>query len=566
MTSRPADQSRLVRNSMDRRAFLRRLGVGGAIAASAGSLPLLNASALQGKGKPGGRITEVALGDMKTFNPVLLADVYSGNASAMIYDPLYMINIKGSIEPCLATAMPKVSNGGRTYTVTLRSDAKWSDGTPVTADDVKMTYDFLISPNYTQVDSPNRTTYSQYMDSVNVVDQHTLAFSSKTVYAPFMLQFMHLGILPKSVYGSLAPIDVNTAPANTKPTVTNGPFMNAVWTQGQQTTFKRNPHYYRGAPQVDNYIIKPVTSSTNVINLLLSGEADVGQIDNSQYQAAKSNSKLTASIVQPAEFVSVVLQMDPAKSKLFTDERVRQALYWALDREAFVKSIYFGFAKVANGPLPPVMADWYDSSVNNHYSYNPSKANHLLDAAGFKRGPDGIRANGDLKLSFPVLVPDTDQVEIEMTTAIQSQWKKVGVDIQIKPADLDLVIVPALNVNYNFTAIVVGDGVGPDPDTSQFWETRSATTTSYNSGDYSNSQLDNLMNEAVTTLDNSKRKQLYRQIDQQLISNPPRIFLTFPEEALAVSKRILNYPTSVPINGFVSRQYYINKVVTTDGK
>lgn len=571
MTSQREDQGWLIGSPIDRRSFLRRLGAGGAVVASAGAVPLLDAcgspssgSGNSGTGKKGGRITEVALADMQTFNTVLLHDVYSIAASSMIYDPLYMTNPQGTIVPCLAAAMPTVSNGDKTYTVKLRQDAKWTDGSPVTSADVKLTYDLMVAPQYANVNASTRSTYTQYLESVTVVDQHTLQFTSKVVYAPFMSKFMLLGIMPKSVYGSLTADEVNTAPANTKPTVTNGAFKNAVWTQGQQTTFQANPDYYRGAPLIDDYIIKPVANSTNVINLLLSGEADLGQIDNSQYTAAKANAKLNVAIQEQGEFVYSVLQLDPTKSKLFLDKRVRQALYWAMDREGIVKSIYFGYAQVANGPIAPIMADWYDSTISPQYKSDPSKAEQLLDAAGFKKGPDGIRANGDVKLSFQCLVPDTDQVEIEMATAIQSQWQKVGVHMDIKPADLNLVIVPALIDNYNFTMIILGESVGPDPDTSNFWQTRSATTGKGNSGDYSNPQLDKLMDQGVTTLDTAKRKQLYDQITSILLTDPPALFLVYPEATYCVAKRVLHFPTAQA--KATSRQFYVAKLETTDGK
>jgi peptide/nickel transport system substrate-binding protein len=570
MSSDSRDRGRVLGHRIDRRSFLQHLGVGGALSLSAAAIPLVEACGSPsassgggtGKGKKGGTIVEAALADMHTFNTVLLSDVYSIAASSMIYDPLYMTDPKGAIVPCLAASMPAITNGGKTYTVKLRQDAKWTDGTPVTSADVKLTYDFVVAPEYQAVNSPSRTTFSQYMQSVDVVDKYTIAFTSTTVYAPFMAQFMGLGIMPKSVYGSLAPADVNTATANTKPTVTNGAFKDAVWTQGEQTTFKPNPDYYRGAPLIDEYVIKPVANSTNVINLLLSGEADIGQIDNSQYSAAKGSSKLNVAIVKKAEFVYAVLQLDPTRSKLFEDERVRQALYWAMDREAYVKSIYFGYAEVANGPISPSMADWYDPDVTPAYTYDPAKAEKLLDEAGFKMGSDGIRANGDLQLSWDVLVPDTDEVEIQLTPAIQNDWKKIGVNIQIKPADLDLVIVPALDNNYDFSMIILGESVGPDPDTSVFWETRSATTGHGNSGDYSNPQVDQLLKEGVTTLSNGKRKEIYDQISSLLATDPPALFLVYPEATLVVSKRVLNYSTSQA----VSRQYYINKLETTDGK
>ncbi|MGH7920771.1 MAG: ABC transporter substrate-binding protein, partial [Candidatus Dormibacteraceae bacterium] len=116
------------------------------------------------------------------------------------------------------------------------------------------------------------------------------------------------------------------------------------------------------------------------------------------------------------------MNLDPAKSPVFQDVRVRQALYWALDREAIVKTIYFGFATVANGPIPPTLKQYYDGNVKPLYTHDPKKAGQLLDEAGWKTGSTGVRAKDGQELSFPVMVPSSDQVEINMAQAIQAQW------------------------------------------------------------------------------------------------------------------------------------------------
>lgn len=550
-------------SQFDRRTFLRGAGVAGALTVAAGAVPLLQACGTtasisgSGSGKKGGRIIEASLGDMETFNPIIAQDVYSGNAAQMIYDPLYMFDPSGNIKPCLAASMPAISNGGKTYTIKLNQKARWTDGSPVTSADVKMTYDFIYAPQYAAVKYPSRTNAVKYIKSVDVVDTYTVAITTNFPYAPFMATYGVFQILPHSVYGSLSPDEVNTAPANTKPTVTNGAFKNAVWTPGQQQTFKANPDYYRGAPRIDEYVIKPSASSTNVINLLLSGEADFGQIDTSQVSAAQANKNLTVSLEPRNEFVYAIFQLDPSKSQLFQDVRVRQALYWATDRQGIVKSIYFNEATVANGPIPPVLKSWYEPHTNPDYTLNTNKANQLLEEAGFTKGSNGVRSKGGLQLAWDLIVPSTDQVEIQLATALQSQWKKVGVNITLKPVDLTTVLVPDL-VAGTFDMILLGEQTSIDPDSSTFWTSGSTS----NFGKYSNPSLDTLMQQGVTTIDASQRKPIYQKITNGLLSDPPCLFFVFPDAPEAVNKRILHFPRSQ----VVSRAYFINQLETTDGK
>lgn len=543
---------------VDRRTFLRGLGVGGALAVSGITPVLLEACGstvtTSGTGHAGGHIVEAMPGDIATFNSVLLTDVYSIAASSMIYDPLYMFNPSGAVVPCLAASQPQTSNGGRTYTVKLRTDAKWTDGSPVTTADVALTYNLQFAPKYSVVNAPSRQNFVQYLESIKVVDAHTIEFTTKNTYAPFMASFMTTGIMPNSVYGKMDPSAINDAPENTKPTVTNGAFKNANWVQGQQVTFDRNPDYYRGAPKLDQYVLKVVSNSTNLLSLLQTGSADLGMIDTSQYQAAKGNSSLDVHIENNLEFVYAIPQLDPSKSTLFQDVRVRQALYWALDRQGIVKTIYFGFAKVANGPLPPTLKQYWDPNIKPEYTYNPKKAEQLLEAAGWTAGSGGVREKDGQQFSFPMLVPSSDQVEINMAQAMQQQWAKVGVKMQIQPVDLTTVLVPALT-NKNFQMCLLGESINPDPDTSIFWKTNG----SGNFGDYSNPAADKLMAEGLSTLGASARRPIYDKLSSQLMQDPPALFLTYPQVLEAVNKRVLNF---VPSKA-VSRQYYVNKLETT---
>jgi peptide/nickel transport system substrate-binding protein len=555
-----------------RRDFLRRMGAGAALAGfMAGGSAFLAAcggGGQQGGGggtpKNGGHVVEGSIADLKTMNPVLVSDTIGALISSMLYDSLYMDDDKGSPQPLLARALPGISSDGRTYTVSL-VDAAWTDGKPITADDVKFTYDLMFDPKYETVNSPRRGDLTTYLESVTVKDLKTVVFQLKQVYSPFISVHLEYGILPKHVWESLSPTDINTTELNTKPTVTSGPFLDANWQKGTQTTMKVNANYHRGRPHVDTWVYKVIGNSTESLNQLKTGEIDISNgLDPSQYDAARAVSNLDVRSYTALNFMFYMYNLDPAKSKLWQDKRVRQALFYALDREAMVKAVYFGQGSVANSTEPP--ASWAFQEVQPQYKFDKGKAEQLLDAAGFKKASDGIRARGEVKLQFEMLTNKDNQTRMNLLTAMQNQWKEIGVDATPRGVDFNLELIPQITNQRTFQVLLVGFQWSNDPDQAQVYGSASAIPGGFNGMSYKNTELDKVLNDAVGTLDRNRRKSLYKKMQEILAEDVPAPVLLFSNDIVVTNKRVQGFTPNAFATRYDGRRWYIKDVHVTDGK
>lgn len=557
-----------------RRDFLRRVGAGTAFAAfMAGGGAFLEAcggTRSQGSatptpgGKKGGHIVEGTIADLKSLNPVLVSDTVSALCVSMIYDSLYQNDFNALPLPLLAKSLPQISSDNMTYTITL-GDAKWSDGQPVTADDVKFTYDLMWAPQYKAVNSPRRSDLEQYVKNITVKDSKTIVFELTQVYAPFISAQLEFGILPKHIWGSMAPDAINTTPLNSAPTVTNGPFGQPNWQKGTQITFTSNKSYHRGAPNIDTWVLKVVPQATQLLNQLKTGEIDIANgLDPSQYDAAVAVTDLETRSYASLSFLFYYYNLDPTKSKLFQDKRVRQGLLYALDRKAMAKAIYFDQATVANSSEPP--PSWAYAPVQPVYNFDKAKAQQLLDDAGFKTGADGIRANGDLKLQFQMLTNKGNNARESMLTAMQNQWKDIGVDATPNPVDFNLELVPQITNKRTFQVLLVGFSWDVDPDQSAVFSSANAAAGGFNGADYKNPDLDKVLNQAVSTLDKTKRKQLYKQAQQIIAEDVPAPILLFANDIVVTNKRVQGFKPNAYANRYGGRTRYILDVYVTDGK
>jgi peptide/nickel transport system substrate-binding protein len=560
-----------------RRDFLRNVGLGTAyLAFLAGGLEFLEACAggtttSSGNVKEGGHIVEASIADLKNWNSVLTTDYTSQQMISMIDDPLYCVDSTGNLFPLVAKDKPQVSSDSLTYTVSLRQGIKWNDGQELTADDVVFTYQLMYDPMYAAVNSPRRGDLSQYLESATAKDKYTVIFKTKTVYAPFAV--IHLAnnnyaILPKHVLGSLAPADINTASYNSAPTVTCGAFNFVSWDKGSQVTLKKNPNYYRGAPHLDNYVFKIGGTSTTVLNQMKTGEIDVafpgiGAIDPSQFDAAKSVDIINLYSYPRLSFDFIAFQLDPAKpaSQLFSDKNVRQALVYAIDRTAIAHALYFDQATVAGTSVPP--ASWaYNKSNQPQYNFDKAKAMSMLDAAGWTSSGGGTRTKNGVSFKFTMITNAGNKVRENLLVVLQQQWKDVGVDATPSYVDFNKVLVPAITDTRNFDMFMVGFIWGPDPDQSALWHSRNTRKGGFNGMQYKNPDLDKVLDDAVGTLDQSKRKQLYFQMQQILAEDQPAPILTFPNGILGLNKRVQNWQYGT----FIQRGAYLKDVFVTDGK
>lgn len=561
-----------------RRDFLRRTGGAAAyLAFLAGGAEFLAACA--GGGNPptgqnavkGGHIVEGNSTDIRNFNTTLVTDVYSSIVNGMLFEPLVQLDGKGNVIPCLAKELPKISSDSLTYTFNLRQDVKWTDGSPVTADDVVFTYRLMYDPEFKDLKSPRRGDLSTYVDSVTAQDKYTVIVKTKKVYAPFLPTHGIYGIMPKKVFDGMSGADINTAKFNSEPTLSDGVMKFVNWEKSAQITMTRNENYWRGASNLDKYIYKTVPKSDVLEAQLKTGEIDFGPLREATYEdVTASGVNLVAFPV--AIFLVYFYNQDPAKSPMataFQDKRVRQALLYALDRQKMVNSpaLFNKQAVVADSVMLPIW--WaYNKDTTPKYPYDATKAGQLLDDAGWKlNAATGIREKDGKALRFRTTTNADRQVRPLVLNAMQEMWRKVGVDATRN--DLPTLAATAGVLtdasNRNFDILMIGFSFGSDPgDESLLWHSRNTAPGGFNGFNFKNPQADKLLDDASSTLDKAKRKDLYAQLQNLMADELPGSILFFNKGLWGVNKRVQGLGLDT-YNQFQYRPWF-NKVFVSDGK
>jgi peptide/nickel transport system substrate-binding protein len=490
--------------------------------------------------KKGGHLVEGSFNEIKTMNSALISDAYSQIVTTLMFDGLLGGTARGDLFPLIAQALPQTSSDGKTYTFKLRKDVKWSDGQPLTSEDVLFTYQMMFDPKYKAVNSPRRGQLEAYLASIQAPDPYTFVVTTKEVWAPFLALHARRSIMPKHVLGNLPPQAINTADFNSAPTVASGAFKFVRWDKGQQVVLARNDSYYRGAPHLDQYIFKLATDSIAMTNQLKTGEVDVaGQIDPSLWDSlATVDTVSRLPTFTGADFVFYIYQLDVNKAggKLFTEKAVRQALLYALDRQQMADHVYFGQATVGDSIIPPV--SWaYASDVTPRFKPDKQKAQSLLDGAGWVKGPDGIRTKDGIRLQFEMVTNVNSPQRVTLLQIMQQSWKDIGVEATPNAIQFPQLVTQLTNVR-TFDLLLIGFTTDPDPDNSQVFSSLGTASGGFNGGLFSNAQADQLWHQAALTLDKNKRKQIYKQLQNLYADLEPMPILVFRKGLWAASKRV----------------------------
>ena len=554
-----------------RRDFLKRTGAAGAyLAFMAGGVEALAACATNGTPstgpsatpRKGGNLVTAGLGDVRTFNPVLSTDGNSNFIILRILDGLIALDAKGNPTAVLAKSW-KESPDHLTYTFTLRDDARWTDGKPVTSEDVLFTYNLGLLPQYKDVPWQVRGDFEEYVDSFSAPDPTTFVIKLKKVFAPFFLTNTGSGILPKHIFGGMTAQQINNADWNTNPTVTNGAFKFVKWDKGDKVVMARNDGYYRGAPHLDTWTYKILGQYSAVLNQLKTGEVDIGPIDPPSGDEAKRVDSISLESYVGFGFEYFVANFNQGKrtEPFFKDRRVRQALMYALDRETMVKAIYFGFAEIADTCIAP--PSWaYEPNTQPRYRLDKKKAADLLDAAGWVKGASGTREKNGLKMSFEITTNAGNNVRQNLVLAMVQAWKELGIDCHEKFVDFNKVLVPSLHTTRDFEVAVSGVSFGIDPDPSGLYHSRNAGPGHFNDSGYTSAEADKLMDDAVATTDQAKRKDIYKRLQALLAEDQPIGVFAFGKGLTGINKRVKGYVFSP----FVGTRYFAKDVFVTDGK
>lgn len=537
------------------------------------------------------RLVSAILSDPKTFNPPLNSE--SPNIFGYVGEGLITENGKGEIEPALAESWV-VSPDRKTITFTLKQNLKWSDGAPLTVDDVAFTFNEV----YFNEDIPTDTRdilkigKQRKLPTVKKVDSNRIEFTTPEPFAPF-LRTLGISILPahklrptidkKDDKGK--PLFLSTWGINTKPAdlVSNGMFVLDSYTPGERLVFKKNPYYWRkdaqGKPQpyIDRVIWQIVESTDTSLVQFRSGGLDSYDVSPDFFSLLKKEEQKGGYKIYNGgprtgtTFMSFNLNqgerngnplVDPIKSRWFNDVKFRQAIAYSINRQRMINNIYRGLGAPQDSPIS-VPTPYYLSREQGlpAYDYSPKKAKELFAAAGFKYNEQNrLVDDRDNPVRFTLVTNSGNKIREAMGTQIKQDLDLIGIDVDFTPIAFSL-LVDKMDNSLQWDALLIGFTGGVEPnDGANFWSVDGGShifnlkpqagkpqITDREVADWEK-KIDDLYIQAAQELDETKRRQLYIETQKITQENLPCIYLVNPLSLSAIKNRVQGIDYS-PISG-----------------
>jgi peptide/nickel transport system substrate-binding protein len=483
-------------------------------------------------------------GDVPTLNPHLFTETTLGFIAEMTQAYLVKYDERNRPYPELLTVIPTQANGGispdgNTITWRLRKGVRWSDGAPFTADDVVFSTQVVLNPANNEVGRDGWDLIAK----VDEPDKYTVVYHLKRPYSPYIPTFFGSAganptVLPKHLLGGYP--NINNAPYNSKP-VGIGPFRVVDWRRGDSIDLEANPYYFRGTPKLRRVTYKLIPSRDTLLTLMQTGDVELWpQVQPSYIYQVKTVSRVQTD-VQPGIYYSH-LDFNVTRP-LVSDLRVRQAIRYALDRRQMVAKISHGYAVLQESIVPSILP--FAPKGIPFIEQDVNKARRLLDSAGWKVGPGGIRVkNGQrLSLQFPYYTGAAtadDTVEL-----IREDLRAVGIDIETRKFAPAMFFAP-----YQNGGIVYGSkwdmtmfswqGL-PIADVSNTMECSQIPPNGQNVLHYCNAKLDALLEEVKRTYDERKQAGLLAQEVRMIVADAPTIVLSVLDTGYARSKNLTGF-------------------------
>ena len=512
-----------------------RRGVRGALLVvilSAG-LPAAASAASEPQSARGDALVVGSIGDASRLLPILASDSASGDIVGLLFNGLLKYNERLEIVGDLAESWT-VSPNSLTLTFTLRPNARWHDGAPVTAEDVQFTYQKLIDP---AVRTPFSSSY-ELIQGVDVLDARTVRVTYREPFAPALESWM-MGIIPKHL---LAGEDLNTTAFLRHP-VGHGPYRFVRWKTGELIELAANDDYFEHHPHIDRYLYRIIPDQTTLFLELLTGGVDLTGLSPLQYRRQTDTPYLRRTYRKfryPSfgfTYIGYNLQ-DPR----FADRRVRQAINLAIDKPAILDGVLFGLGAVATGPYPK--ESWaYDPDIQPA-ACDPPAALALLREAGWEdRDGDGWLDKDGQPFRFTLLTNQGNEVRRQVSELVQQQLRALGIDVTIRILEWSTFVHEFID-KRRFEAVLLGWSLSRDPDLYDLFHSSKTREGEYNFVGYADAEVDRLLVEGRRTFDQAARQRIYREVHRRLAEDQPYTFLFVPDALPIVAFRFRNVENS----------------------
>lgn len=468
----------------------------------------------------GGAFTEGIVGNPRFANPLLALSDADRDLARLTYAGLMGATQDGTLIPVLAERY-EVSPEGTVYTFVLRADAKFSDGSAVTADDVVYTVEKAQDPG---LKSPELANWAGI--KAEAVDARTVRFTLPRAYAPF-LEDTTLGILPAKRWRDVSNEEFPFSPLMTRP-VAAGPFVVQDVVRDKEGVITEyvlvaNQKYVLGRPYLDRITLKFFEDDSDLEIAFRGGRVD------SAYGLESGN----AIRVPYARVFGTFL--NATANPALSDKEVRRALSLAVNRDAIVGGVLGGYATPINGPVPP--GSGIDVSAAPAPTDRVREAAGVFEAAGWKYDAEArLWEKGEQVLRLTLRTSNVPELRL-IAQQIQSDWATLGVPTALElfdPSDLTQSVIRP----RTYDALLFGMVVGRDRDLYAFWHSAERTDPGLNIALYSNTSVDRLLEQYRLASDPEVRMGLLAQIEAQIVADVGAVFTHAPDFVYAAPKGV----------------------------
>ena len=485
----------------------------------------------------GGVYTEGLVGSLGRLNPLLdWNNAADRDVNRLLFSGLFRFDERGIPQPDLAQAWGMAPDG-TIYNFTIRPNALWHDGEPVTSDDVIFTIEMIKSAG---------SLYPQDIKDlwgkieVTRLDEKTFKLTLPEPYVPF-IDYLTFGVLPKHLLESVSPADMAKADFNINP-VGSGPykFDHLIVESGRITgvVLTLSANYYGTSPFIEQVVFRYYPTSEAAFDAYQQGNVlSVSQITPEILSAALEEPNLSVYTSRLPQISFVLFNLNRPEVAFLQDAKVRRALMLGLNRPYIVNTFLQGQAVITDGPILPGSWAYYDGG--EHFEYDPDQAINVLKGEGYVIPAEGgeVRAKEGNPLVFTMLHPD-DNVHTQIAETIRDEWAAIGVRVDLQAVPYDELAVDFLAArDYQAALVDLNLSRTPDPDPYPFWHQAEATG-GQNYSQWDNRPASEYLEQARVTADYTLRTRLYRNFQVVFAKELPALPLFAPVYSYGVDSQV----------------------------
>jgi peptide/nickel transport system substrate-binding protein len=483
----------------------------------------------------GGSLTEGILGTPRFINPLLATSDADKDLSALVYSGLLKRTPSGDFVPDLASKY-SVSDDGLVYSFTIRNNATFHDGKPVTSDDIEFT---VTKAQDSALKSPRQINWDGV--TVQKTGSHEISFTLKRPYAPFVSN-LTLGILPKHIWQSFQSDQFPFSSFNVEP-IGSGPYkVSSVQRSNQGIPTSIELTSYKGSSLGQPYLSQ-ISFVFYPNDKVLSEAVKNGSVEsasNLSPSSAESLSQTTRIIEAPLTRIFGIF-FNQSNKEILAHKAIRQALDLSIDKQEIIEKVLMGYGSVAYGPLPPSTGSEASVDAGSIVSRNLDQAKALIAKDGWKANPSTgaleLKSKaGTTTLSFSLSTANIPEL-VDAAKHIEDDWKTLGIKTDVKifePSDLNQTIIRP----RKYEALLFGMVTGSNPDLYAFWHSSQRNDPGLNIAMYTNAKADKLLESMRQTSDSLELSAQYGKFKDEIATDSPAVFLWSPNFAYAIPDKV----------------------------